>query len=154
MSLCAEWHGHIDPDLFGDELAMLGNLYNQALIGCEDNNHGGTTNRALRRLGYSNLYYRQELDDRGSRKVQKLGWLTNTATRPIMIDDLAALIREGFSCPSKETIEEMMSFVVKDDGKAEAEASCFDDRVVCAAIAVQLHKTTGLERIYSNLRRR
>ena len=71
-----------------------------------------------------------------------------------MIDDLAALIREGFSCPSKETIEEMMSFVVKDDGKAEAEASCFDDRVVCAAIAVQLHKTTGLERIYSNLRRR
>jgi len=133
---------------------MLGNLYSQALIGCEDNNHGGTTNRALRRLGYPNLYYRQELDDRGVRKTQKLGWLTSTITRPIMIDDLAALIREGFSCPSKETIEEMMSFVVKDDGKAEAEASCFDDRVVCAAIAVQLHKTTGLERIYSNLRRR
>jgi hypothetical protein len=71
-----------------------------------------------------------------------------------MIDDLAALIREGFSCPSKETVEEMMSFVVKDDGKAEAEADCFDDRVISASIAVQLHKTTGLESIYPSLRRR
>ena len=41
MSLCAEWHGHIDPDLFADELAKLGMLYNKALVGCEDNNHGG-----------------------------------------------------------------------------------------------------------------
>ena len=82
LSLCAEFHGHLDPDLFGDELAMLGNLYNRALIGVEDNNHGGTVNRALRRLGYPNLYYRQELDDRGSRKTQRLGWLTNIVTRP------------------------------------------------------------------------
>lgn len=141
------------PDLFGDELAKLGKVYNHALIGVEDNNRGGTTNRALRRLGYPNLYYRNELDDRGLRKVQKLGRRTDTVTRLIMID-LAALIRDGFSFPSKETIEEMMSFVVKDDGKAEAEEECFDDRVISAAIAVQLHKTTGLERIYSNLRRR
>ena len=71
-----------------------------------------------------------------------------------MIDDLAALIREGFSCPSKGLIEELMSFVVKDNGKAEAEESCFDDRVISAAIAVQLHKTAGLESIYTNLKRR
>jgi hypothetical protein len=154
LSVCAEWHGHIDPDLFADELAVLGNLYNRALIGVEDNNHGGTTNRALRRLGYSNLHYRQELDDRGSRKVQKLGWRTDVASRPIMIDDLAALIREGFNCPSKETIEEMMSFIIKDDGKAEAAESCFDDRVISVSIAVQLHKVTGLESIYTNLRRK
>jgi hypothetical protein len=153
MSLCAEWHGHIDPDLFGDQLAMLGNLYNRALIGVEDNNHGGTTNRALRRLGYPHLFYRQELDDRGARRVQKLGWRTDTASRPIMIDDLAGLIRDGFSCPSKQTIEEMMSFVVKPDGKAEAEEDCFDDRIIASAIAVQVHKTGSLERIFPSLRR-
>ena len=51
-----------------------------------------------------------------------------------MIDELAALIREGYNCPSKETIEEMLSFVVKPDGKAEAEADCFDDRVITSAI--------------------
>jgi hypothetical protein len=28
--------------------------------------------------------------------------------------------RGAFSCPSKETIEEMMNFVVKDTGKAES----------------------------------
>jgi hypothetical protein len=154
LSVCAEWHGHIDPDLFAEELAMLGNLYNTAIIGCEDNFHGSTVNRALRRLGYPNLYYRMELDDRGSRKVQKLGWRTDMASRPIMIDDLAALIREGFNCPSKETVEELMSFIVKPDGRAEAEASSFDDRVISAAIGVQLAKTTGLEGLYANLRRR
>jgi hypothetical protein len=149
MSLCAEWHGHIDPDLFADELAKLGKLYNKAMIGCEDNNHGGTTNRALlRRLNYPHLYYRQELDDRVRRKIQKLGWRTDVASRPVMIDDLAALIREGFSCPSKQTIEEMMSFVVKPDGKPEAEESCFDDRVIASAIAVEIHKTWGISRYY------
>ena len=61
-----------------------------------------------------------------------------------MIDDLAGLIRKGFSCPSKQTIEEMMSFVVKPDGKAEAEESCFDDRVIASAVAVQIHKTLGI----------
>jgi hypothetical protein len=152
LSLCAEWHGHIDPDAFGDELAKLGKMYNMALIGVEDNNHGGTTNRALRRLGYGNLFYRQELDDRVSKKTQKLGWHTNTASRPIMIDDLAGLVRDGYTCPSKETIEEMLSFVVKPDGKAEAEEDCFDDRVIASAIAVQIHKSSGLDRYFPALR--
>jgi len=155
MDLCAEWHGHIDPDLFADELAKLGYLYGRALIGCEDNNHGGTTNGALlRRLGYQNLFYRQALDDRGARKIQRLGWRTDVASRPVMIDDLAALIREGFNCPSKQTIEEMMSFVVKPDGKAEAEESCFDDRVIASAIALQIRNTSGLSRFLPSLNRR
>src|SRR5688572_19289359 len=152
MSLCAEYHAHIDPDLFGNELAMLGKVYNFATLGVEDNNHGGTTNRAQRRLNYGHLFYRQEIDDRGSGKTQKLGWRTDTASRPIMIDDLAALIRDGFSCPSKETIEEMMSFVVKADGKAEADQSCFDDRIIASAIAVQVHKNFGISRYFPSAR--
>jgi hypothetical protein len=62
---------------------------------------------------------------------------------PSPVDDLAGLVREGYSCPSKETIEEMLSFVVKPDGRPEAEEDCFDDRVIASAIAVQVHKTTG-----------
>ena len=73
-------------------------------------------------------------------------------SRPIMIDDLAALIRDGFSCPSKETIEEMMSFVVKADGKAEADQSCFDDRIIASAIAVQVHKNFGISRYFPSAR--
>lgn len=73
---------------------------------------------------------------------------TNTASRPIMIDDLAGLVREGYSCPSKEVVEEMLSFVVKPDGKAEAEEDCFDDRVIASAIAVQVHKTSGIGRFF------
>jgi hypothetical protein len=129
-----------------------GRVYNLAMIAVEDNDHGGTTNRALRRLTYPHLFYRREIDNRGGGKTQKLGWRTDTASRPIMIDDLAALIREGFSCPSKETIEELMSFVVKPDGKAEAEQSCFDDRVIAAAIAVQVHKRFGISTYFPSAR--
>jgi hypothetical protein len=35
----AHWHGHIEPDLFGELLAELGWWYNQALVGVESNNH-------------------------------------------------------------------------------------------------------------------
>ena len=46
------WHGHIDPDLFGDELYKLGVFYNYAYLGVENNNHGLTT---LKRYKIENI---------------------------------------------------------------------------------------------------
>lgn len=154
MEMCAEWWGHIDFDLFADELAMLGNVYNQALIGCEDNNHGGTVNRALRRMGYPHLFYRREIDDRTNQKTEKLGWLTTSVTKPVMVDSFAQACRDGAVIPSKETIEEMCTFVVDDAGKMGAQQGTFDDRVIASCIASEIRKHSGMERIYSNLKRR
>ena len=44
----AEWHGHIEPDLFAYELFKLGTWYNTALVLPEVNNHGLTTVTELR----------------------------------------------------------------------------------------------------------
>ena len=152
--MCAEWHGHCDPDLFGDELAMLGNLYNQALIGCEDNNHGAVVNRALRRMGYPRLFYRREIDDRTNHKTEKLGWLTTSVTKPVMVNSFAQACRDGAVVPSKETVEEMCTFVMDDAGKMGAQSGLFDDRVIASCIASEIRKYSGLESIYPSLKRR
>jgi hypothetical protein len=151
LSLCAQFYARVAPDIFAEEIARLAEIFNTALIACEDTGHGSTANRALRRLQYPKLYYRKELDDRGVTKTEKLGWLTNTSTLPILIDDLAALIREGWDCRSRETLDELMTVVVGDNGKVETKGS---SRVLAAAIAVQIKNTSGLESIYPNLKRR
>ncbi|MBX6362207.1 MAG: hypothetical protein IRZ03_19320, partial [Acidobacterium ailaaui] len=56
-NLVALWHGHIDPDLFAEELYKLGTWYNDALIAIEENNHGLTVLNKLKDR-YWNLYRR------------------------------------------------------------------------------------------------
>jgi hypothetical protein len=154
MELHAEWHGHIDPDLYANELAMLGNLYNKALIGVEDNNHGATTNRALRRVAYPSLFYRKEIDDRTNQKTEKLGWLTTSVTKSVMLDSLTQACRDGAIVPSKETVEEMCTFVVNDAGKMGAQSGMNDDRVIASSIASEIRKYSGIERLLPALGRK
>jgi len=152
LSLCAEWHGHIDPDLFGDELAKLGKFYRNAFIGCEVNNHGLTTCTTLRRLGYTNLHYRQEIGTITEKPTERIGWRTDVKTKPLMIDALAKGIREeALSVLDKDTIAELMSFVVNDDGTTSAQEGNFDDRVIALAIALQMHQASGLARFFPGL---
>lgn len=151
--LCAEWHGHIDPDLFGGELAKLGKIYNNALIGVEANKDGRSVNTWLKNNGYLHLFYRQNLDRRTNRKTMELGWLTTSQSKPLLIDTLAAHIREGINIPSRETISEMMTFVFHNNGSLGAQSGCFDDRVVASAIAMEIRKRHGLGSIYPGLKR-
>ena len=64
---------------------MLGRS-NFATIGVEDNNHGGTTNRALWRLKYPDLFYRLEIDDAAAVRPRSLAGAQDTASRPCHAD--------------------------------------------------------------------
>ncbi len=139
MEHVASWHGHIDPDNFGKELYRLGRYYNQAFIGVEVNNHGFTTNLKLQEMEYPFLYYRMEFDQRMRKQTKKMGWRTDSKTRPMMLDDLAKEIRDKklFSWDSR-FLKECMAFKRNDRGKPEAEKGSHDDRVISAAIANQM----------------
>lgn len=148
LELCAEWHGHIEPDLFGIELGKLGKIYNNALIGVEANKDN-TVNVRLKNDGYPHLFYRRDLERRTNRKgASTLGWLTTTVTKPVMIDTLAQAITDGALIPSRETVSEMMTFVYHDNGKLGAQSGCFDDRVIASAIAVEIRKRHSLDTHY------
>jgi hypothetical protein len=95
LTVVAHWHGHIEPDLFGEALAELGWWYNGGLLGVENNNHGLTTVKALQRYGYKNLYRTRRLQQRNPEATEIMGWRTTTATKPLAIDELAGSIRDG-----------------------------------------------------------
>lgn len=136
----AEWHGHMDPDLFGDELWKLARWYNHAWLGIEANNHGLTTNKRVEARGYRRLYRRQILDTVTKKTTDRLGWLTTAQSRPFMLDELAENVRElWLVIHSQGLVGEMMTFVRNEKGRAEAQEGCFDDRVFGTAIALQMH---------------
>lgn len=139
FDLIARWHGHIDPDLFGMELIKLGNYYNQAYIGVENNNHGLTTLTTLKREEYWNLYFSKSYDKIADTMSQKLGWTTSIRTKPLMIDKLAEFVREKYlGIYDDLLVGEMFTYIIEDNGKTNAQPGTHDDAVMATAILLQL----------------
>jgi hypothetical protein len=139
FDVSAIWHGHIDPDLFGVELVKLARFYNDAYIGCERNNHGLTTLKAIQNEDYYNIYYQKIYDKIADQVTQKIGWGTDRRTKPLMINKLAEFVREKWlGIKSKLIIEELLSYVIEDDGSTNAQEGCHDDSVMALAILLQL----------------
>lgn len=139
FNVCASWHGHIDPDLFGGELVKLAKYYNDAYIGVESNNHGISTLKAILRLEYWNIYYQKSYDKIGEQISQKIGWNTNRRTKPLMINALAEYIREHWLWIKWKTlVTEMFTYVIDDDGTTNAQQGSHDDTIMALAIALQL----------------
>ena len=142
--IVAHWHGHVDPDKFGEEvLYSLGHFYNEALIGVESNNHGLTTLTSLYKAGYVNLYRQRRLNERHPEATEKLGWRTTTLTKPLAIDELNANMRDGvLNLRCEYTVAELKTFVRDDNGQTHG--SPHDDRVMSLAIANQMLKYVWL----------
>lgn len=136
----AQWHGHCDPDHFGRILDLLGRRYNRALLGVERNNHGLVTLTTIRGENYPNLYAQQDIERRSEgHETRKFGWLTTAKSKFKIIDQLAGELRDkehGIAC--KETVSEMRTYVIEENGSYNAKPGCFDDRVMARAIAGEM----------------
>ena len=143
MEVVAHWHGHIEPDLYGELLAEIGWWYNTALLGVENNNHGLTTLKAAQRYSYRNLYRTRRLQQRNPEATEILGWRTTTATKPLAIDELAAAIRDAeLAIYDEHTLNELRTFVRSQNGRMQG--SPHDDRVMSLAITYQMLKYVWL----------
>ena len=136
----AEWHGHVDPDRFGDILVSLGKRYNRAFIGVERNNHGLTTLTTLLHAGYANMYVQHDVEHRsGQKQTKKMGWLTTSKSKPKIIDRLASELRDGtHGICDKNLVDEMKRYQIADNGSYNAQDGYHDDRVMARAIAGEL----------------
>jgi hypothetical protein len=135
----AEWHGHIEPEVFAEELRKLGIYYNEAIIGVEANNHGLTVLTELKRLLYSRIYYRYEIDKKDNKRTRQMGWLTNSKSKPLMIDNFAKVLREGdVIINGADLLLECQTYI--DDGEMHASEGNFDDRVIAFSIALMIYK--------------
>ena len=100
---------------------------------------------ALNRLGKYRIYKMITYGNVGNPNESKLGWDTNTATRPKMLADWKeAIDKHLIAIYDKPTIEEHFSFILSQTSssvKAMAETNAHDDLVTSCAIAYQLYQT-------------
>ena len=95
-------------------------------------------NRGNKYRTYNAKTYGDEDNPQGT----KLGWNTNTSTRPKMLADLKdAVDHQLLRIYDKPLINELYSFIINKQGKPEAEQGSHDDLVMACAIAWQLQQT-------------
>ena len=98
----------------------------------------------LNRLGKFELFKMPKTGNVDNSYPTKLGWDTNTATRPRMLSDLKdAVDKRLITVYDKPTINEMFSFIISQTStseKAQAEHGSHDDLVMSLAIAWQLYQ--------------
>jgi hypothetical protein len=128
---CAELHGHFPPYELARRVADLGLRYERALVAVERNNHGSGVLAHLTTLQYENIF----------EKDGQLGWLTSAASRPAMIENMAAVLTaepELFHSP--RLLEECRTFVRHPDGNSAAADGTHDDCVMAMAIALAVRR--------------
>lgn len=127
------------------QVYCLGRYYNDALVGIEMN---FTTypQRELERLGYTNFYQRERYDNVHHELRKSYGFRTTPQTRPVIISGLKSLMKAHPELVrDKDTLREMLTFIVSDSGKAEASAGEHDDLVMAFAIAHEIRPQQSYE---------
>ena len=103
-------------------------MFNRCPACVEMQNHGYTVIADLKRCNYPMYEHR----------IGEPGWSTNAKTKPVMVDDLYRMSRDGLiHIRSKETVSEMRTFV-EENGKYNASSGCHDERVDCAGMACEM----------------
>lgn len=113
------------------------------LIAVERNNHGHAVLLALNDIEqYPNLY---------KHKDDKLGWLTDKITRPIMLNSfMEGAENQTIKLNDKILIKECLT-LINNGGKIEADGGKHDDCVMACAIALQVSLNEHGINIYDNI---
>jgi len=128
-------HGKWDPAQFAALVNALCHRYNDAFLGVERNGPGHAVLLALSTLhDYPALYCHQHYDAVGM-PVERPGWVTDSRSKPIMIDALATAIRERRPFRNGALIGECMTYVIDDKGGTGASGTTFDDILMATAVA-------------------
>lgn len=159
LDIVATWHGHCEPEQFATELALLGYLYNRALIAVESypSAHGLTTLTTLKHLGYPHIFYSRNVEVRG-RAMERIGWRSTRTTKSMLVDGIGnhISVEKGEPdpyIPDVDLIGELQTFGVMEDGSTAAQDGCFDDRVISYGLGLLVAKVGSLSQIYPGLNR-
>lgn len=124
-----------DETYYTRQMYCLGTYYNTALVGIEVN-YSSYPQKELQRLGYPRFYVRQRVESYTESYTDSYGFKTTSVTRPLIIDNLKAVVRESIELINDfETLGEMLTFVYNDNWRPEAMQGEHDDLVMALAIA-------------------
>lgn len=134
----------VDIDVLADLTQRISRYYGGrggCLIVPEVNGPGLALVELLKEQG-ANIYQREIFNMRESKRSKALGWQTSDKTRRMVIENLAAKVRDynekggGIDLYCKHAISEFRSFVVSDSGRPEAAPGKHDDDVMAIAIGM------------------
>lgn len=122
------------------QVYCLGMFYNCALIGLE-NNFSTYPTQKLMELNYPNQYVRKKEDKYNNKYEKSFGFKTTTITRPYILGQLQEIVHNSIDViQDKETLREMLTFIVNEKGKAEAETGYHDDLTMGIAITYNIRE--------------
>lgn len=102
----------------------------------------------LNRNGKYTLFNMISYGKQNNKDTEKIGWDTNSATRPKMLQDLKnAIDGQLIKLYDKTTVKELFTFIIADNGKPQAEKNTHDDLVMSLAIAWQMYQLVPIRRL-------
>ena len=147
----AKIRGQWKPFEFAHKLKELADLFSspgrpKPELAVERNNHGHAVLLELNEhIGYENLYV--HTDD-------KLGWKTDSITRPIMLNTfIDAVDSENIEIHDMEILSEGLT-LINNNGKIEASEGKHDDCIVASSIGLQLVVNGASLSLYDNIEKR
>ena len=137
--LAADWHGHLDQDLFAWVGAQLGWMYDNALFALETNSlkkvkssgdHFLTVLDNIKNY-YDNLYIRNDFESINKDWIPKYGFHTNAGTKDMILGSFRAGMRDDQYIERQAgACDEFEWFERKKDGGFGAIDGKHDDKVV------------------------
>jgi phage terminase large subunit-like protein len=147
----AEIHGRLPAEEMAKMSVDLCREYNNAFAVIEANNEGVNVVNRMMELGYGGRMFHR--DPEGADRVPEIvrmrlgrvpkrpGWTTTGVTRPVMLGDLHAAVRNReIVIHDRDAVSEMLTFVRDDKGKPGPAEGQYSDRVIAWALAVQGRK--------------
>jgi len=132
----AVYHCQMNSDLFACQMYCLGKYYNDAMLAIEMNYDYAPLQKLTEYLMYWNIYRREVVDNIEETTQMKYGFRTTTITRPLIISNLVATVRESIETFNDvDTLLEMLEFAKDKNGIPCANPGKSDDLVMAAAIA-------------------
>ena len=138
---CAVLRARMMPGETGRYVALLCRFYNMAQLCGERNPGGGGVSmlEAVLNTDYpAGLIYHRPVNPEQDPQVRgdKIGWDTSGVSRPILISLLDELLRQmAITIHDPITQQELLTFIIKANGKAEHQSGCHDDTVIALALA-------------------
>jgi hypothetical protein len=139
---CAVLRARMMPGETGRSIARLGRWYNMAQICGERNPGGGGVSmlEAILNADYPAglIYHRSVTPDQEPQvRSDRIGWDTSGVSRPILLSMLdEAIRRDALYVHDAITQSELLTFVIRPNGKPEAQAGCHDDCVIALALVI------------------
>lgn len=139
--------GSMATPIIHDELTRISAITGVPPVVAFERNNGGAFEMdrlaRLNRFGAYKIYTMKVIGSYGSVVDSgKLGWDTNSGTRPKMVQELKDAVESHvIHLYHRQTVNELFSFIKRPNGRPEAEVNAHDDLVMALAGVWQLYQT-------------